>query len=156
MFSRSVKFDEESMICGQVGRSETSSLKGASCDIFQHLTTTREKEIDTTGCRLQKKTLKQHIDASMGKDVDSTRDLEEEKKCCRKSDEEPHYTIKTRNRTHQENQVNPLPSNSEKNLQQAWASTIKPRHTINKFIMETRYLKMQSGRRRRSYLDELE
>ena len=114
MFSRSVKFDEESVICGQVGRSETSSSEGASCDIFQHMTATREKEIDTTGCRLQRKTLKQHIDASMGKEVDSTRDLEEEKKCCRKSDEEPQYTIKTRNRTHQENQANPLPSDSEK------------------------------------------
>ena len=72
VFSRSVKFDEESVICGQVGRSETSSSEGTSCDIFEHMAARREKEIDTTGCRLQRKTLKQHIDASMGKEVDST------------------------------------------------------------------------------------
>ena len=113
VFSRSVKFNEESVIRGQVGRSETSSSEGALCDIFQHMTTTREKEIDTIGCRLQRKTLKQpHTDASMDDEVDSTGDLEEEKKFCRKSDEEPQYTIKTHNRTRQESQPNLVLSES--------------------------------------------
>ena len=44
----------------------------------------------------------------MGKEVDSTGGFEEENKFCRKSDEEPQYTIKTRNRTRQENQANPI------------------------------------------------
>ena len=48
----------------------------------------------------------------MGEEVDNTGDLEEEKKYCRKSDEEPQYTIKTRNRTRHGNQANPVPSDS--------------------------------------------
>ena len=43
VFSQSIKFDEEFVICGQVGRSETSSLEGTLCDIFQHMAATREK-----------------------------------------------------------------------------------------------------------------
>ena len=48
----------------------------------------------------------------MDDEVDSTGDLEEEKKFCRKSDEEPQYTIKTRNRTRQESQPNLVLSES--------------------------------------------
>ena len=48
----------------------------------------------------------------MGKEVDSIGNLEEENKFCRKSNEEPQFTIKTRHRTRQENQANLVPSDS--------------------------------------------
>ena len=55
----------------------------------------------------------------MGKEVDSIGELEEEKKFCKKCDEEPQHTIKTQNRTRQENKQTQYHQTLRQNVQ--WA-----------------------------------
>ena len=76
----------------------------------------------------------------MGKELDLTRDLEEEQKLCGKYHKEPQYTIKTPNIIHQENQANSVTSISMTKCVANMGINNKTRtwkKPINKFIMET-------------------